>query len=273
MRNPLSGFAVALGLVLSIPPLGLSQNAQQPGAGQGGRGAARQAPSSPTVNAAFDPHDFSGVWLFRGGTGFANNTAPQMTPWAQAKFDAAKPGLDFAGGRAQPLGNDPIMICDPVGYPRIMFFGAYPLEMIQLPGRIIQLFDFFYAHRTIYTDGRKLPEDPEPTWYGYSVGHWEGDTLVVNSSGFNGRAWFDNAGRPMSEDAKLEERYKRVDHDTISLSMTFTDPTAFTKPWASAPMSLKWSPKEVMREDLCAPSDEERYKEEVRDPAGRKPGL
>lgn len=261
MRNPLIGCAVALGLALCLPAVGVSQNAPRQ----------RQAPPSPTANAPFDPHDFAGIWLFRGA-GFEPKNAPSMTPWAQAKFNAAKPGLDVAGGRAQPLGNDPIMICDPVGYPRIMSFGAYPLEMIQMPGRIIQLFDFFYTHRTIYTDGRKLPDDPEPTWYGYSVGHWDGDTLVVNSKGFNGRAWFDNAGHPYSEDATLEERYKRVDHDTITLSMTLTDPTAYTKPWASAPITIKWSPKEVMREDVCAPSDEEKYKEEVRDPAGRKPG-
>ena len=83
-----------------------------------------------------------------------------------------------------------MMICDPLGYPRVLTFGAYPMEIVQLPGRIIQFFDFFYVHRTIWMDGRKLPDDPEPTWYGYAIGHWEGDTLVVESNGFNGRAWF-----------------------------------------------------------------------------------
>jgi len=93
----------------------------------------------------------------------------------------------------------------------------------------------------------------------------------VESSGFNDRPWLDSDGHPHSDEMRLEERYKRVDHDTINITMTLTDPKAYTKPWAtSGTMALKWSPKEVMREDVCAPSDEEKYKEEVREPAGRK---
>src|ERR1700674_5532120 len=124
----------ALGVLLALAPLAVAQRAEP-------------APS-PTKNLPFDPHDFSGIWRFRG-TGFnANN--PPMTPWAQAKFDAAIPGLAGGNsGRNKPLGNDPIMFCDPVGYPRILSFGAYPVEILQLPGRVIQFFDFFYAHRTI----------------------------------------------------------------------------------------------------------------------------
>ena len=80
----------------------------------------------------------------------------------------------------------------------------------------------------------------------------------------------DNSGHPYSEDAKLQERYQRVDHDTISITMTLTDPTAYTKPWVTGTMSLTRTPKEVMREDLCAPSDEKKYLEEVREPAARK---
>ena len=94
-----------------------------------------------------------------------------MTPWAQARFDAAKPGI---GPRAQPLGNDPIMSCDPIGYPRIAHGGDYPMEFVQTKDRLIEFFDFFYTYRTIYLDGRPPPTNPEPTWYGYSVGRWEG---------------------------------------------------------------------------------------------------
>jgi hypothetical protein len=133
-------------------------------------------------------------------------------------------------------------------------------------------FDFFYTHRTIWMDGRKLEEDPEPTWYGYAVGHWDGNTLVVDSNGFNGRGWFANGGYPWSEDAKLEERYTRANHDTINVTMTLTDPATYTKPWVIGPATLKWTPKEVMREDVCAPSDEKKYLDEIREPAGRKPG-
>ena len=215
--------------------------------------------------------DISGVWQYQGSGG-AESIAPEknippMTPWAQARYDAAKPGI---GPRAQPLGNDPIMICDPVGFPRILLFNAYPLEFVQLPDRIIQFFDFFYTHRTIWTDGRELPKDPEPTWYGYSVGKWDGDTLVVESFGFNDRSWLDEDGHPHSSDMRIEERYKRVDHDTIEVTITLTDPKAYTKPWVSETKTLMWDPKEVIREDVCVTSDEEKYREEVRSPAGTK---
>jgi hypothetical protein len=229
---------------------------------------ARGAAPSPTQNLPFDPHDFSGIWIVRGAVGFSlSNDVPPMTPWAKAKYDANKPGI---GPRQQPLGNDPIMICDPIGYPRILFYGAYPVEILQASGRMIQFFDFFYTHRTIWTDGRKLPDDPEPAWYGYAVGRWDGDTFIVNSAGFDPRSWLDADGHPHSDQMRLQERYRRVDHDTIEETMTLTDPMAYMRPWVSKTLSFKWSPKEVMREDLCAPSDESKYKDEVRTPAGTR---
>jgi hypothetical protein len=258
------GTALVLSAALWLSPAASAQ-AQQ---GQGGR----QPAPSPTANLKYDAHDLSGIWIYHGPGGFSLSAeAPPMTPWAQAKYNANKPGIGRPD-RIVPLGNDPIMHCDPVGYPRILFYGAYPVEIIQTPNRVIQFFDFYYTYRTIWTDGRELPKDPEPTWYGYAIGHWDSNTLVVQSSGFNDRAWVDADGHPHSDEMQLEERYKRADHDTISISMTLTDPKAYTKPWVSAPMTLKWSPKEVMREDVCAPSDEEKYKEEVRDPAGHKGG-
>ena len=136
------------------------------------------------------------------------------------------------------------MICDPIGFPRILFYNAYPLEIAQLPDRMIQFFDLFYTHRTIWTDGRELPKDPDPRWYGYSVGKWDGDTFVVDSSGFDERPWLDADGHPHSADMRIEERYKRVDHDTIEVNMILTDPKAYTKPWVSETKTLKWSPKE-----------------------------
>jgi hypothetical protein len=266
MRNSVFGSIVAL-LCLSIAMLaqtGQSASAQTEQRGARGQGSAQ----SSTKDLPFEPHDFSGVWRVRQRAGEAlSTTAPPMTPWAQTRYDAAKPGI---GPRTQPLGNDPIMICDPVGFPRILLFNAYPLEIIQLPDRIIQFFDFFYTHRTIWTDGRGLPKDPEPSWYGYSVGKWDGDTLVVESSGFNDRSWLDEDGHPHSSDMRIEERYKRVDHDTIELTMTLTDPKAYAKPWMSETKTLVSDPKEEIREDVCVTSDEEKYREEVREPAGSK---
>ena len=194
--------------------------------------------------------------------------APAMTPWAQARYDAAKPGLS---ARGVPLGNDPMMACDPVGYPRIAFYNAYPMEFLQTKDRLVEFFDYFYVHRTIYLDGRALPADPDASWYGYSVGHWDGNTLVVETTGFNDRSWVDNDGHPHSDQMKLEERFQRVDHDTIQATMTLTDPKAYTAPWVGMKSTWTLTTKLAMREDVCVPSDEEKYKEEMRVPAGTAP--
>jgi hypothetical protein len=264
----------------------------QTGQGQDGhppRSQARTNIPSSNPNLPFDAHDFSGVWMTVrvGGGGIRNraNTPWPMTPWAQARYDAAKPGL---GPRGRPLGNDPIMTCDPVGYPRIAQYelgpaqdqaegarqqvvtGAYPMEFVQTKDRLVEFFDYFYVHRTIWLDGRKLPDDPEPTWYGYSVGHWEGNTLVVETTGFNDESWLDSDGHPHSDQMKIEERFQRVDHDTIEARMTLTDPKAYAAPLSSSATTWKLTPKRTMREDLCAPSDELRYKDEVREPAASK---
>jgi hypothetical protein len=154
--------------------------------------------------------------------------------------------------------------------PPIAFYNAYPMEFVQTKDRLIEFFDFFYVHRTIYTDGRKLPDDPDPTWYGYSVGHWDGNVLVVETTGFNDESWVDNDGHPHSDQMKLEERFERVDHDTIQARMTLADPKAYTTPWVSEVTTWTLTPKQAMREDLCAPSDELKYKEEMRDPAATK---
>lgn len=234
-------------------------------------GAGRpQAPES-LKDAPFDAHDLSGVWwgiLPRGANFGLGGTIPPMTTWAQERYKAAKPGLG-GSGRAQPLGNDPMMNCDPMGFPRIMFWTNYPIEIVQIPKRTMMFFDWFYTYRTIWTDGRDLPKDPDPRWYGNSVGKWEGDTFVVRSTGFDDRTWLDADGHPHSEDMMLEERYRRVDHNTIELTMTLTDPNAYTQPWVGDKMTLKLADSKVeMREDVCVPSEEQKYKELIRNPAG-----
>ena len=151
-----------------------------------------------------------------------------MTAWGQARYDAAKPGI---GPRAQPLGNDPMMGCDPIGYPRIAFYNAYPMEFVQTKDRLIEFFDFFYTHRTIYLDGRKLPDDPEPTWYGYSVGYWEANVLIVDTIGFNDQSWFDRAGDFHSDMLHVVERYTPVSPNVLNYEATIEDPQVFSRPW------------------------------------------
>ena len=304
MRNHRRSTIIAVAAMVAFC-FAVRAQAQAQGGKQDLNPARTNVPSS-NPNLPFDAHDFSGVWMTvrtgGGGIGNRGNTPWPMTPWAQARYDVAKPGL---GPRGRPLGNDPIMTCDPVGYPRIAQYelgpapapgqaqtggrnqaaggtgqqqggdtgqqavtGAYPMEFVQAKDRLIEFFDYFYVHRTIYLDGRKLPDDPEPTWYGYSVGHLEGNTLVVETIGFNDESWIDSDGHPHSDQMRLEERFQRVDHDTIQASMTLTDPKAYTAPLATSRVTTwKLTPKRTMREDLCAPSDELRYKDEVREPA------
>jgi hypothetical protein len=256
MRARIVYIAVAvLGLIPTWAPLARGQN----------RGQTAQQPANKT---AFDPHDLSGVWFRRGKSGstLSRDNVPAMTPWAQAKYTSNKPGIGRAE-RIVPLGNDPMMACDPVGFPRVMFYDAYPSEIVQLPNKIIEFFDYFYTHRTIWLDGRELPKDPDPTWYGTSVGKWQGDTLVVETVGFNDRTWIDDDGHPHTGDMRVEERYRRIDHDTIELNMTIIDPKAYTQPWVGETKTWKLNPKFELREDVCVPSDEQKYKDEMRVPA------
>jgi hypothetical protein len=256
MRSRLT--TAALTMVLFLPFAASAQNGVQP----------REVPDSQK-DQSFDHHSLSGIWWGHAARGTRNSlsaTPPPMTQWAQQRHDAAKPGL---GPRGQPLGNDPMMICDPMGYPRILFWNNYPYEIIQLPDRMIMFFDWFYTYRTIWTDGRALPSDPDPKWYGYSVGKWEGDVFVVQSNGFDDRTWLDADGHPHTDEMRLEERFHRTDHNTIELSMTLTDPKAYAKPWVSDKFTFKLADgKTEMREDVCVPSVEAKYKETIREPAG-----
>jgi hypothetical protein len=237
--------------------------AQGQGKGRGGK----NAPAAPTVSVPHDPHDLSGVWKRSGGVLTMSNETPPMTPWGQARFNAAKP---VYGPRAVPggLGNDPMSNCDPLGMPRNLFLevSIYPYEIVQTPNRVFQFFEWAHSYRVIWTDGRELPKDPDPQWMGYSVGKWEGDTFVVKSLGFDERTWLDHFGNPVSEDMTLEERYRRLDRDTLELTMTINAPKAYTKPWVSEKKILKLAPKAEIQELFCVPSEEQRFNKLVRDP-------
>jgi hypothetical protein len=104
-----------------------------------------------------------------------------------------------------------------------------PFKIIQTPGEVIMLYEVETTFRQIFTDGRKYPIDPNPTWNGYSVGRWEGDTLVIDSMGFNDSSWLDARGHGHSEDMRVEERFHRRDYGHLELGITITDPKTFTQ--------------------------------------------
>jgi hypothetical protein len=176
---------------------------------------------------------------------------PPMTPWALAKFKAAKTNL--ANGATLSETNDPQFQCVPPGLPRIysMRVGA-PFEIMQIPGRVIMFFEYDHNVRQIFVDGRPHSPDLIPSWMGDSIGKWEGDTLVVDTVGFNDKTWLDGAGHPHSEALHLVERIQRAGHDAMNIDTTFDDPQAYTKPWvAHAIFELKpdWNIGEVVCED------------------------
>src|SRR6185436_19356300 len=154
----------ALGLVLLAITI-----AAPPMHGQGRRGGAPATATPPPPAVPHDPRDLSGVWARQRGVLTMSNETPTMTAWGKARFDAAKPVYgprSVAGG----LGNDPVMTCDPLGMPRNLFLevSIYPMEIVQSPKRVFQFFEWAHAWREIWTDGRKLPQNPDPRWMGYS---------------------------------------------------------------------------------------------------------
>jgi len=127
-------------------------------------------------------------------------------------------------------GLDPNVHCMPRGAPRI-WTDDYYKRIFQVPGRVIILTERNMQYRQIFTDGRPLPKDPNPTWNGNSTGHWEGDTLVVETTGFRDDLWLDASGNPLTEQGKMTERIRRPTYGNLEIEITINDPKAYTAPW------------------------------------------
>lgn len=219
------------------------------------------------------PRDLTGVWMrVRGATNMTREADDLLTPAGRRLFEANKPSF---GPRAVPpvRGNDPLGKCDPLGLTRNLFteIAARGLEFVQLPDRVVEFFEYAHQYRTIWTDGRALPKDPDPRWMGYSVGRWDGDAFLVDSIALDDRVWADMWGHPISSKARITERYRRPALDTLELQMTITDPDLYTKPWTSDVKVHRLQVEKAMDERLetfCVPSEEEDFNKAIRDPAG-----
>jgi hypothetical protein len=126
--------------------------------------------------------------------------------------------------------NDPMSRCIPIGPVRLHTWNG-PRKLVQAPGLLILMNELDTTYRQIYTDGRALPVDPNPSWNGYSSGKWEGDTLVVQTNGFRDGIWLDATGNPMTDAARITERFHRIDFGHLAIELTVEDPKAYTKPW------------------------------------------
>jgi hypothetical protein len=146
--------------------------------------------------------------------------------------------------------DDPEGFCLPPGIPRMMYT-PYPVEIFQMPDRILFIYEGgAHVWRIIWMDGREQPKDPNPDYLGYSVGHWEGDTLVVDTMGMNDRTWLDAAGHPHGEKLHVTEKYTRPDSNTLRLEATIDDPDYYTKPWTVV-TTAHWAPGQELMEYIC----------------------
>jgi hypothetical protein len=243
-----------------------------------------------TASAPAPRHDLSGIWGPARGPGdgiqangvwsMVDDGKPEHTPPFSAlglkTLEAHKP---LFGRRAvlSSFSNDPRSVCDPLGFPRADFYQIRYEQFIQNDREIAVLYEYEKRWRSIWLD-RELPKEvPEPRWYGYSVGKWVDDTtLVVQTVGIVGepKAWLDETGRPISDDARIEERFHRVDHDRLEWTVTIDDPKMYTKPWLAMdkfPMKLQppdfdiWGKYQV--EMICSPTDVKAYNDSIGDAA------
>jgi hypothetical protein len=158
---------------------------------------------------------------------------PPYTPLGVETLNQTKPS-NGARSTLAPESNDPVIAGDPQGIPREDLFELRTAQIFQTPVAVYLLYQFGRVWRVIWTDGREVPKDGEPRWFGYSVGKWVDDyTLVVETTGLDERTWIDHAGRPHSDALRVEERFHRVDHDHLELSVTIDDPKMYTKPWVA----------------------------------------
>lgn len=194
--------------------------------------------NAPTPRTADGKPDFSGMWgwVTRANCGahcndtqvsreFMNIAASMKEklpyqPWA----------ADLVKKRTAEQGSDPNVHCMPRGAPRI-WTDDYYKRIFMVPGRMIILTERNMQYRQIFMDGRPLPAEPNPTWNGNSTAKWDGDTLVVETSGFRDGLWLDAAGNPLTESGKMTERIRRPNYGNLEVEITIDDPKAYTKPW------------------------------------------
>ncbi len=246
MRAGLAGIVVAA--LSCAPAFAQWTNFQTPGIPRTANGEPDL--SAPAPRTADGKPDLTGIWQAgmagpAGQYGYDYNVAQNLPPgsltaWAQAQR------LE----RVQDFRKDsPLAHCLPVSVPFLDFRGLS--RVVQTPQLIVILYESPNSpHRSIFLDGRQLPLDPNPTWLGYSIGHWEGDTLVVNTAGFNDEGWLDVGGNPQTESLRLTERYRRPDFGHLELEVTFDDPKTFTKPF-TLHMTKTYTADTEIFEDVC----------------------
>ena len=220
----------------------------------------KKAISPAKKTSASSARDFSGVWMLDAPPVNAlvywayefSPEEPPMTPWGEEQFKANKSSF---GAHPYPLDetNDPVLHgCLPPGVPRV-YVHPFPFQFIQTPDEIVILFEVDSLRREIYMNGATHDPGLVPLWMGDSIGHWEGDTLVVDAVNFNTKTWLDRVGHPHSDALHVVERFKKIDHDHLVDDITIEDPKAYTRPW-TAHMKFRLRPWKLT-EQFCEDGD------------------
>lgn len=216
------------------------------------------------ISGIWDPLGVSGVQVLGAGAVPDDGKPEHKLPFTEEGLAALKLTKPSNGVRSvlPAETNDPVFSCDPQGFPREDLYELRTTQILQTPQSVMILYTYGRIWRVIWTDGRELPKDPEPRWFGYSVGKWVDDyTLVVQTSGTDERTWLDRAGRPHSADLRVEERFHRADRDHLELTVTINDPKMYTKPWVALDkLSFDLQPPTLdVHEFICSPSEFSEY--------------
>jgi hypothetical protein len=240
------GLTVLLSVVSAFPGTAWAQWIDHPTPGIPRTADGKPNLTAPPPRTADGKPDLSGLWIV-GGLGLTTNiTTVEMLPWAQKVFRARQ----VAYGH-----EDPVVSCLPEG-PRAGLHGLEPLRIVQVPAMTIVLYESS-PMRQIFTDGRALPKDLNPTWMGYSIGRWDGDTFVVETTGYNDKTWLDFAGHPHSEALRVTERFRRTDFGHMELAITYDDPKAYVKPW-TVKTTVNFLPDTELLENVCLENEKDR---------------
>jgi len=214
-------------------------------------GTPRTADGTPNLKApgprvADGEPDLSGIWRAESYR-WVNNLLPDgveapFLPWA----------AELQKKRQSTMSHElPMTFCMPHGVPDAMLVNGHPFKIVQTPNLMIHLYEEFTKYRQIHTDGRPLPVDPNPTWYGYSVGRWDGATFVVESAGFKEGSWLTNQGHPHTDALRTTERFTRMTFGYMEIVVTVDDPKAYSRPWTSEPIRMFLMPDTELLEHLC----------------------
>jgi hypothetical protein len=224
--------------------------------------------TAPAPRTRDNKPDLSGMW-FAAKTVSSSCRKPGCISEERMAREQVNLGLNMPGGlpytewskqrlaeRAVNGGReDPHAYCLPPNYPRAWTLPQYT-KIVQTPDLIVMLHEFNASYRQVMLDGRPLPVDPNPTWNGYSIGHWEGDTMVIDTNGIRDDMWLDLKGSPITSAAHVTEKLKRINFGTLQLEITVDDPKAYTRPWSVA-LDFALEVDTQMLDEICLDDEQD----------------